>query len=59
MNRLRAANAKNHTGRVTDLTITRKENAIGITAIIATTGIQSTGIASGIVIVSVTEMTTL
>lgn len=53
----RVANAKNHTARVTALTMIGKETAIGTTATIAMTGIRSTKIASGIV--TVTEMTIL
>jgi len=54
MNPPRVANAKNHTGCVTVLTMIGKETAIGTTATIETTGIRGTGIASGIV--TVTEM---
>ena len=57
MNQLRVANAKNHTGRATVLTMIGKETAIGTTGTIATTGIRGTGIANGIV--TVTEMTIL
>lgn len=57
MSRLRVANAKNHTGRATVLTMIVKETAIGTTATIVTTGIRGTGIASGIE--TVTEMTIL
>lgn len=57
MSQLRVANARNHTGRATVLTMIGKETAIGTTATIATTGIRGTGIANGIA--SVTEMTIL
>lgn len=57
MNPPRVANAKNHTGRVTVPNMIGKETAIGTTATIETTGIQGTGIASGIV--TVTEMSIL